>query len=322
MRLKTFTAPDTTRAMEQVKELLGGDAIIVSTQELPGGGVRLTAALDTADLPPAGGDAAADGIADIDRALRRHGLPERMQLRLMNAARRGDGPADMRLAGALDQLFTFAPLPERRTEKPLLFVGPPGAGKTLAVAKLAARAVMAGQQPVVLTTDVVRAGGVDQLAAFTQILELTLTPCADAQAVAGAVARAGPAPLIFIDTAATNPFDPAALERCEAVVAAAAGEAVAVLPAGLDAEETADMAAAFADIGAKRLLMTRLDAARRFGGLLYGLDSGNLCLCDASMTPQVSDGLSPMSPLSLARLLLSQAACHSSPTRASEVVPS
>ena len=43
---------------------------------------------------------------------------------------------------------------------------------------------------------------------------------------------------------------------------------VAVLPAGGDALETADIAAAFASLGATRMIATRLDIARRYGGLL------------------------------------------------------
>ena len=38
MRLKTFSAPTMTEAMALVKEHMGSDAIIVSTQDIPGTG--------------------------------------------------------------------------------------------------------------------------------------------------------------------------------------------------------------------------------------------------------------------------------------------
>ena len=50
MRLKTFNARTMSEAMKMVRDHLGEDAIIVSTQKGEGGkGVRLTAALDGAD---------------------------------------------------------------------------------------------------------------------------------------------------------------------------------------------------------------------------------------------------------------------------------
>ena len=57
---------------------------------------------------------------------------------------------------------------------PLLLVGPPGAGKTLTVARLATRLVMAGVAPMVITADGKRAGATEQLAAFTRLLGISL----------------------------------------------------------------------------------------------------------------------------------------------------
>ena len=59
-----------------------------------------------------------------------------------------------------------------------MLVGLPGAGKTVTTAKLATKAVMSGAKINVITTDRVRAGGVQQLEAFTDILKLDLM-CAD-----------------------------------------------------------------------------------------------------------------------------------------------
>ena len=47
----------------------------------------------------------------------------------------------------------FEPLPLYAKAPPLLLVGPPGAGKTLTVARLAARLVLAGTAPLVVTAD-------------------------------------------------------------------------------------------------------------------------------------------------------------------------
>jgi hypothetical protein len=47
-----------------------------------------------------------------------------------------------------------------------------------------------------------------------------------------------------------------------------------VLPAGLDAEEAAETARAFQLLGCRHLVPTRLDAARRLGGVLAAADAG------------------------------------------------
>ena len=74
MRLKTFTAPTATKAMAQIRAVLGDDAIIVATRD-DGGSVRVTAALDSADIaPPATPDRPSSGEA-IFEALRRNGVP-------------------------------------------------------------------------------------------------------------------------------------------------------------------------------------------------------------------------------------------------------
>ena len=56
----------------------------------------------------------------------------------------------------------------------MILLGPPGAGKTLTAAKLAARLCLAGHRPMVITADGRRAGAVEQLAAFTRLLDLDL----------------------------------------------------------------------------------------------------------------------------------------------------
>ena len=62
-------------------------------------------------------------------------------------------------------------------------------------------------------------------------------------------------------------------------------------------------------------LATRLDAARRFGGILAAADAGRLTLCEASMSQNISRGLSPINAVSLARLLLTSSEESDSATR-------
>ncbi|NJN06424.1 MAG: hypothetical protein HC814_08735 [Rhodobacteraceae bacterium] len=118
----------------------------------------------------------------------------------------------MALAGALDTLFSFKPLTDKVYARPLMLVGPPGAGKTIATAKLATRARRAGHRPLVITTDTRRAGGVEQLQAFTRILGLELATATSPTTLAEAAGTADAG--VLIDTAGTNPFGDTTWKTC------------------------------------------------------------------------------------------------------------
>jgi len=316
MRLKTFSAPTTAEAMDLVRRDLGEDAIIVSTQ--PGGdgqSARVTAAME--DLDPIdvalpwrddGDEPAADATAEVRQALAFHGTPALLSDRLTAAAGAfAESGALMALAGALDTEFDFAPVSDATALRRLILVAPPGTGKTISTAKLAARARLAGRAAAVITSDTRRAGGIEQLGAFTRLLDIELIEADGSAGLSEAVGAIENGANVFIDTAGTNPFSDTEMETLAALIQAADAEPVLVLAAGGDALEGADMASAFAELGVNRLLATRLDVARRFGGLLAAADAPRLAFSDVSVTPHIADGLSPINPVSLARLIMPHA---------------
>lgn len=323
MRMKLFHAESMPEAIALVREELGDNAIIISSQKGENGkGIRVTAAVDEEDeqsFSPPPVDEPLDALEALADALDRHGTPGPLAERLLRAAAplaekllraasalSVDAPV-MTMAAALDSLYSFAPLPERQAPRPIVLTGPPGSGKTVTVAKLAARAVLSNRAVNVITTDTMRAGGVDQLAAFTRILDLDLQTALDSETLNDALAAgqlANADALTLIDTGGANPFDPQEMEELGRLLGAIDCETVLVLPAGYDCEEAAEIAQAFAKLGARRLLVTRLDAARRLGSILVAADVAKLKFCDSSVTPHVADGLNAVNPVSLARLLL------------------
>jgi flagellar biosynthesis protein FlhF len=299
MRIRVFTAPRMAEAMAMVRSELGADAVILGSRRTAGG-VEVTAALEApepavfappASVPPAGA-APASAPSALAGVLARHGVPPKL------AARLEGGPLPATLALTLG----FRPLPDA-VARPLLLAGPCGAGKSLTCAKLAARAVLrGGAAPLVVTADGQRAGATEQLAAFTRVLNTPLVAAPDPAAVAAAVARRGEGQPVLIDTAGCDPFDPGQAAALLALARASGADIVAVLPAGLDAQESADLARAFAVLGARHLLPTRLDAARRLGGVVSAAAAG-LSLTEAGTGLGVADGLTPLSPEWLARRL-------------------
>jgi flagellar biosynthesis protein FlhF len=315
MRLKTFTAATTAEAMRQIRNELGEDVIIISSRRAADGrNIDVVVALEEPDAagvqqPVAFRPAAPRVREAVMQALVHHGLPAAMIDTLAETAAALVAPdATLALAGALDGKFTFDPLPGRPADAKdgcrVILVGPPGAGKTIAAAKLAARAVIDGRSVGVVSADGVRAGGIEQLAAFTRILKLDLVVAKTAAKLREAVFRLGHRDLVVVDTASVNPFerkDQAALKH---LIEASAAEPVAVLPAGGDAAEMADMAGAFRALGARRMIATRLDAALRLGGVLAAAEAGPLAFAAVGDTHQVAGGLSAVNAASLARRLM------------------
>ena len=109
---------------------------------------------------------------------------------------------------------------------------------------------------------------------------------------------------MLIDAPGCDPFDPAQVEELAALAGTASARIVLVLPGGMDPAEAADLAAAYAAAGATQLVATRLDLARRLGGVLAAAAAGRLALTEAGIGPGAADGLVPLTPALLAERLL------------------
>jgi flagellar biosynthesis protein FlhF len=287
VRVKLYRAPGIREAMAQVRGDLGADALILSTRRVSDG-VEVTAALEAAN-GPAPPPVEAQRLA----AFEHHRVPPAIARKLEA------GP----LPFALTAAFRFAKLQLAPGSVPLLLVGPPGGGKTLTIARLAARLVMEGIRPMVISTDDRRAGAVEQLGAFTRVLGLRLVAIGDAVALRRALPdRQGDQP-VLIDAPGLNAFDPAQRDEMMALAEVAGAITALVLPAGLDPGEAADLAHAHAAARATLLVATRLDLARRLGGVLAAADTG-LVMTEAGIGPGVADGLTPMTAAFLAHRLL------------------
>jgi flagellar biosynthesis protein FlhF len=314
MRLRNFTAPTMPEAMALVRADMGDDAIIVSTEAGTGeSGCTVTAAIeDTFEIPEQFVETA--DVIPMDPETRRqflrqvlgaHGLPAHLTEQIMrdcDLVENAD-PA-LALAAAIDMGTSFQPIDFETQSRPLMLVGMPGAGKTITAAKLAAHARFAAKSVFIASSDSKRAGGIEQLQAFTRILELDLITAAGAEQLAGHIDAIRACDAAIIDTAGVNPFDNDEMQSLRALAAAIGAEPVLVLAAGADAMESADTARAFAAIGAKRMVISRLDMTRRLGGILAAALAGGVAIANVSINPQVADGLSRINPVSLAQLMI------------------
>jgi flagellar biosynthesis protein FlhF len=328
MRLKSFYAKTMSEAMQMVRDTLGEDAVIVATREEKGGkAVRVTAAIDPSSYgEPAfeiGRGAASQAAPasdwlqydeedeefavaeELTEVMLRHAVPETVMDQVLSCATViGLEQPAIALVASLEHLFHFRPLPLRSYKKPMMLIGPPGAGKTLVAAKMAARGAMNGLNIGVITADTVRAGGVEQLAAFTKLLRIDLQKAKTPQDLLAALSDLRGCDQVIIDSPGINPFDTEDIRTLARLIGADDIEPYLVLPAGGDADEAGEMARAFAALGAHTLVPTRVDITRRLGGLLAAAYYGNLAFADAGNTAKVADGLISLTPQTLSKLLM------------------
>jgi len=333
MRLRTFHAPNMATAMDDIRKALGTEAIIVSTRRAARGMVEVVAAVEDttpAAITPAPRPAEAKAEAALDRrlekllgghdpaedrqheiftrqiarALDHHRTPRRQITRITRAAGAfvGAAPSDA-LAHALSGLLRFSPL-NTPLARSIMLVGPPGVGKTVVTAKIAARAALDGAPLRVISTDTLKAGATAQLEAYLRALEQPLGLAASPAELAKLEHAGGRSRRAVIDTAGVNPFAEGDMTQLTRLLAAADVEPVLVLAAGTDAHDAMDIARVFSRLGVRRMIATRLDATRRLGSLIAAAEAGHMALAEVSASPFVAQGLRPLDAVELAQRLM------------------
>jgi len=322
MRLKSFFGKNMTEAMRNVREALGDDAIIIATRDDKMGGVRVTAAIDeplsieekltipVSEKPVK--DNTDEAIEIISEALSFHKVPNKISEKIIASVTQfaNEDPL-VALGAALDIHFSFDPISLGKNKKSIALIGPPGAGKTLSTAKLATQATLSKTPITIISTDTQRAGGMEQLSAFTRILECDLLEIEDPHAMQDALSMQKTNTMIIIDTAGCNPFDKTEKQNLKSFLEKANAEPIIIMPADINAYEAIDMAKEFISLGAKQLMPTRLDITRRLGSLLQTAYDTKLTLCQFTASSKVSEQPQPLNPVSLGRLILPQCASKS-----------
>jgi flagellar biosynthesis protein FlhF len=339
MKLRTFLAGDMREALASVRAEMGPEAVIVASERAKGGGIVVRAALDgpssdadatqiAAEAPAApasfeeqyreglikrlrAGTQQTSGRAsrNFDRAelltiLRGHRAPDTLAHELAEMAEKSQlSDMTLALASALDKRMRTSPL-DLSNCGPLLLCGPPGVGKTATAAKIAAHGKLAGRNVRLIASDSAGAGAVARLETFAAHIGATAVTADDAAAVQNLVAEAtGDGALAVIDTAGFDPRHAKSRTAFSALARIGGVEAIGVLSAAADAEETVELARALATLGASRMIVTCLDLIRRCGALAAAATQ-NIAFAHASRSPFVAAGLETLSPLSLARLLI------------------
>jgi len=255
MQIKRFEAKDIQEALRQVKETLGSEAIILSTQKVkkgsdpyslkPGARVEVVAAIDHPGVTggvnaipkpvPSGfpvldlksslgveGDSYLQAIlsSGLSPEFVRGLVGEIKNLRKESRGRSLDkayqGILRWKVMEAVDVLE-----PELEGIRIWAFVGPTGVGKTTTLAKLAAHFHLRFNKKITLVTiDTYRIGAIEQLKTYARILRLPFEIASDSQALQQIIDQHQNQDLLLIDTAGRNPYRGEQLEEMKVILAA------------------------------------------------------------------------------------------------------
>lgn len=226
--------------------------------------------------------------------IRARGFDGPAATRLAAVMRKGEGDLAERARAALGELVASAPLPGSGPARAVVaVVGPSGVGKTTTIAKLAARARLAGRSVALVSCDAFRVGAVDQLERYAELLSASFH-VARAGGELASVLEDEEADVVFVDTSgrppgASSPETALTRERRPASIADAAVEIVLCMPAAVRAQDAARIARTFAPLAASSVCVTKIDETDAPSGLLHAPWATKRplsALCDGPRVPE------------------------------------
>lgn len=329
MHLKRFRSTNVRDGLRAVREELGPNAIVLSTSMVQARGwrglmgareVEITAAAEreasvgrrdasedrqVGPAPVTSSIAAQLTAAGLDR-----GLAEEIAASIPDHRRRATTPARLRdaLAGRLSVLAAidddYAPVE--------IFIGPPGAGKTTTIAKIAAQErARGGARLGLVAADGFRIGAVEQLRTYADILDAPFQVARTADDLAEALDAPQRTP-VLVDTAGRSPSDSASRELFSVVARAPRARTHLVLPAGATASQARRILDGYSDARPSRLVLTKLDEAESLSPLVSLLHEWQLPISYVGTGQRVPDDLSRATPAFLAASVLGESLSVSS----------
>ena len=185
-------------------------------------------------------------------------------------------------------------------------VGPPGAGKTSALVKLAVRYGISARKPTqILTTDTYRIGAADELHSYAAILGVGCQVVESPAGLAPALEEYRGKDLILIDTPGVSGMEMEALEGlAHALANCPAIDTHLVLPASMRPTDLKRVAQQYAVFQPGKLLFTRLDETETFGPILSQSARMGKPVSFFSRGQRIPDDLEPATPDLILDLIL------------------
>ncbi len=331
MHVKRLYRPTVREALAAAREQLGPGALVLSTELVPAPGwrgwigqreVRLTAATERASDALSAPEEVSTARPEV--TVQRHrilsgtqmgvaarleaaGLPvqlaEAVAGRLTSAACRGGSPSALRgaLAAELESLWPDSAKTDfARCE---VFVGPPGVGKTTTIAKIAAQQrVSGGRQLVFVAADAYRAGAIEQLKSYANVVDAPLR-VARTPAELGAALDAARHPAL-VDTAGRSPRDASLPELFQVLEGRSGVRTHLVLAADTSPFAARRVFDQYAELKPSHVVITKIDEAASVAPLFNLVRDRGLPISFLAAGQRVPEDLRRATPACLAAALL------------------
>jgi len=181
--------------------------------------------------------------------------------------------------------------------KIMMFVGPTGVGKTTTIAKLAARYAYklgTNYKVGIITLDSFRAGAVEQLKAYTNIMRLPLEVVKRPEELSEAIERLKDCHYILIDTAGGSQYDMDKIElinQYQQHLTETPIEKMLVLPANVKTTDLYEIYNSYSSLHIHNLIFTKLDETISYGNLISFAHKTKKSICYVSIGQNVPDDL-------------------------------
>jgi flagellar biosynthesis protein FlhF len=229
---------------------------------------------------------------------------------LVSTASRGK-PAPTELRERVRRLLTdqlvIAPASELfgKTRMVSLFVGPTGVGKTTTIAKIAGHAAIRMKKKVALvSTDMFRIGGQEQLNRFGELLGVPVYGCTDVATLKDLVSSLDDRDLVLIDTPGSSPSDLARLSKLERMMSARDAKVHLVISATTRSEDITKIVSRFQRFDPSSVIFTKIDETDSKGPLAGDLLRNELAVSYLTNGQRVPEDLLIPSADELARYVL------------------
>jgi flagellar biosynthesis protein FlhF len=184
-------------------------------------------------------------------------------------------------------------------------VGPTGVGKTTTIAKIAGHALIRMKKKVaVISTDMFRVGGQEQLIRFGELLGVPAYGCSDVSSLKELVASLADCDLVLIDTPGSSPSDLARLAKLESVTSAANARVHLVISATTRSEDITKIIIRFQRFKPDSVIFTKTDEIDSQGTLAGDLLRNDLPVSYVTNGQRVPEDLLIPSGDDLARSVL------------------